>query len=512
MTPHPKDMTEELIKKITSLDKVCEMIHLPIQSGDNTILKSMNRRYTRKEYLHRISLVKKYFEKNKPQKLYSISTDIIVGFPQETKSRLENSAKVMRKAQYDMVYFGQFSPRPGTAAWQMKDNVKKQEKARREKCLNEILKKTAYANNKKYIGTFQDVLVEKEKNGIYFGKTRTFKNVKAIITKDYCPELVEGSLIGQIIPVKITAANIWNLEGEFYKKKKVVVILGPTASGKSSAAIKLAKKFNGEIISADSRQIYKGMDIGSGKITKTEQKMIPHYMIDIVSPKTDYNVAKFKKQSLKHIEGILSRGKTPIIAGGTGFWIKAIVDDAYFPEVKPDWKLRQKLEKKSTSELFKKLKKTDPQRAKNIDAKNPVRLIRAIEICVALGRVPKKENKENKKYEFLQIGIKRTKENIHERIKMNVEKRFKKGMVKEVENLHEEGVSWKRLRSFGLSYSLIPDFLQGKIDTKEILKEKIYLAEKNYAKRQMTWFQRDKRIKWLADYDNIEKETKKFLK
>lgn len=317
------------------------------------------------------------------------------------------------------------------------------------------------------------------------------------------------------------------------KNNKIIVILGPTASGKSSAAIKLAKKFNGEVISADSRQIYRDMDIGTGKITKdysdksgssslqaTSYKLqanfiseeIPHYMIDIISPKTDFSVAKFKKRTERHIKDILERGKLPIVCGGTGFWIQAIVDDVIYPEVKPDWKLREKLEKQSLEKLLEKLKKLDPQRAKTVDIKNKVRLIRAIEICQTLGCVPSVNHEpKTKNYEFLQIGIKREKEILHKRIELNVKKRFKNGMISEVENLKKSGLSWKKIESFGLSYKLIPQYLKGEIPSEEELIEKIYLAEKNYAKRQMTWFKKDTRIKWLTDYKEIEKEVKNFI-
>jgi len=292
---------------------------------------------------------------------------------------------------------------------------------------------------------------------------------------------------------------------------KIIIILGPTASGKSSTAIKLAQKFNGEIISADSRQIYKGMDIGSGKITPQERALISHYMLDIVSPKTDFSVAKFKKRAEKYIENILKRDKLPIICGGTGFWIQAIVDDIIYPEVKPNWELRKKLEKESLENLFEKLEKIDPQRAKTVDIKNKVRLIRAIEICQTLGKVPIKKEVTSSKYNFLQIGILRDKESLHQRIKLNVEQRFKGGMITEVENLKKSGLSWKKIESFGLSFKLVPQFIRGKIKTIPELKEKIYLAEKNYAKRQMTWFKRDKRIKWIDDYKKIELRTKNFL-
>ncbi len=304
-------------------------------------------------------------------------------------------------------------------------------------------------------------------------------------------------------------------------KNKILVILGPTSSGKSDIAIKLAKRFNGEIISADSRQIYRGMDTGTGKvsgkyISNNEALIsqgIPHHMIDIVSPRTDFNVAKFKKRAEKIIGDILRRGKLPIICGGTGFWIKAIIDNANFPEVKPDWKLRKKLEKYSTNKLFMMLKKLDSGRAKNIDAKNKVRLVRAIEIAKSLGKVPTKEKIHDlrfKKYEFLQIGIKLSKNELHGKIEKRVRQRFRLGMIEEVAKLHGQGLSWKKIQSFGLAYLWIPLYLQNNLSKKDLV-EKVIQAEKNYAKRQMTWFKRDKRIKWLKNNTEIEKEVKLLL-
>jgi len=316
---------------------------------------------------------------------------------------------------------------------------------------------------------------------------------------------------------------------------KILVILGPTSSGKSDIAIKLAKKFNGEIISADSRQIYRGMDVGTGK---TPGKLIAvrphsslaarsvrykifisrdisHYMLDIVSPRTEYNVAKFKKQAEKIIKDILKRGKLPIICGGTGFWISAIVDNVQFPEVKPNWKLRKKLEKYSTEKLFAMLKKLNPERAETIDPKNKVRLIRAIEICKKIKKVPSLKNTRyqilNTRYKTLQIGLKLPKEKLHKNIEKRVKIRIKQGMVAEVKKLRKQGLSWKKIQSFGLAYFWIPLYLQNKI-TKQRLVEKIIQAEKNYAKRQMTWFKRDRRIKWLENYREIEKEINRLLK
>lgn len=315
-------------------------------------------------------------------------------------------------------------------------------------------------------------------------------------------------------------------------KTKIIVILGPTSSGKSDAAIKLARKYNGEIISADSRQIYRGMDVGTGKVPKSKcqnqnaklflknKKIIPyvssdinHYLIDTANPSASYNVAKFKRDANYVINYVIKSEKLPIICGGTGFWIKAIVDNVFFPEVKPNNKLRKKLEKLSTEKLFKMLQELDPERAKNIDAKNKVRLIRAIEICKAIGKVPKvmEHGAWNMKHEFLQIGIKVEKEKLQENIEKRLEKRFGEGMIKEVEKLHKSGLSWKKIQSFGLGYFWIPLYLQGKMNKKELF-EKIYLAEKDYAKRQMTWFKKDERIIWLKNYKEIDKKISAFIK
>lgn len=295
-------------------------------------------------------------------------------------------------------------------------------------------------------------------------------------------------------------------------KNKIIVILGPTSSGKSDIAIKLARKLDGEIISTDSRQIYRGMDIGTGKVTKKEQCLAKHWMLDIISPKTDFSAAKFKKRSDKIIQDILKRNKLPIICGGTGFWIKSIVEDITYPEVRPDPKLRKTLSKKSSEELLKMLQRMDPKRARSIDAKNKVRLVRAIEICKTIGKVPDTKGPvPDARYDFLQIGIKLSKEKLHENIRKRLEKRFQEGMVKEVERLREEGLSYKKIRSFGLGYFWIPLYLQGKI-SKEELFEKVYLAEKDYAKRQMTWFKRDKNIVWINNFEEAAKTVKYFLR
>lgn len=205
VSSHPKDMSEELVEATAKCKKVCEWIHLPLQAGNDDVLRRMNRKYTHDHYLKLIRKIRAQFKKHKPDSLYSVSSDIIVGFPGESKVQFSDSEMMMEKCKFDMVFFGQFSPRPGTVAWKLKDNVSRKEKERREITLNEILKKTTFANNKKYIGKTLEVLIEKEKDGYYFGKTRTQKNVKI--------ESKKKNLVGKFAKVQVIKANIWNLEG-----------------------------------------------------------------------------------------------------------------------------------------------------------------------------------------------------------------------------------------------------------------------------------------------------------
>lgn len=317
------------------------------------------------------------------------------------------------------------------------------------------------------------------------------------------------------------------------EKPKIIVILGPTASGKSDLAVKIAKKFNGEVISADSRQVYKGMDVGTGKvprdpisnfkfqISKADKgnqhkikkqtyfyKSIPHYLLDVCSPKKFFTVSQYKKLANQTIKEILKKGRLPIICGGTGFYIQCVIDDITIPKVKPDWKLRNKLEKKTNEELFNQLKKIDPVRAKNIDENNKRRLIRAIEIILKTKK-PVPEFKKKSKYNCLIIGTKIEQEELKERIKKRLEKRLKQGMIEEVNNLHKKGISFKRLEDFGLEYRYIAYYLQDKIKKEEMIK-KLQKEIEKYAKRQMTWFKRDKRINWVKE-EKAFKLTKEFL-
>jgi tRNA dimethylallyltransferase len=293
-------------------------------------------------------------------------------------------------------------------------------------------------------------------------------------------------------------------------KKKLIVILGPTASGKTELALKLAKKFNGGIVNADSRQVYKGMDIGTAKPTKKEMKGVPHYLLDIASPKRKFTFAQYRRLALKVIEKIQKKGKIPFLVGGTWFYIRAIVDGLVIPEVPPDWKLRKELEKKSSKELYKILKKLDPKRAKTIEKENKRRLIRAIEVCKKIGKVPPLKFKPLP-YPVLIIGIKRKKKELMKKIKKRFFEWLKRGLVLEVIKLRKMGVSFKRIEEFGMHYREIARYLQGKISEKEMIENSIREIQ-NYGKKQLNWFKKDKRVKWINNYRGAEKLVRDYLK
>lgn len=295
------------------------------------------------------------------------------------------------------------------------------------------------------------------------------------------------------------------------RSKKLIVILGQTASGKSAMAVKLAKKFKGEVISADSRQVYKGMDIGTGKITKKEMQSIPHHLLDIASPKRKFTVAQYRKLADLAINKIFKKGKIPILCGGTAFYIQAVTDGLIIPKVAPDWKLRKKLEKKTTKELYQILKKLDPKRAKTIEKENPRRLIRALEIVIKTRKPVPALKFFPLPYPILTIGIKKSPKDLKKLIKKRLLKRLQMGMVAEVKRLKESGLSWKRLEEFGLEYRWLARFLQKKVPYDEMVG---YLQKdtEHFSKRQMTWFKRDKRIHWVKNHKKAEKLVKDFLK
>lgn len=292
-------------------------------------------------------------------------------------------------------------------------------------------------------------------------------------------------------------------------KPKILAVVGPTASGKSALAISLAKKFKGEIISADSRQVYRGMDIGTGKVTKHEMRSVPHHMLSILSPKRTFNAGLFQKRAEAELQKILKRGKLPIICGGTGFYIDALIYNYKLPETPKDAALRSKLAKESPERLFARLKKLDPERAKNIDQRNKVRLIRSLEIVMKTGE-PLPRLKKKSDYEVLKIGIALSAEELRRKIQKRTAGQFRSGMVSEVKNLKKKGLSSKRLEELGLEYRWVNHYLDGKITREEMLN----MLDKeiwHYAKRQMTWFKRDKETHWVKSEKEAERLVRKFL-
>ncbi len=319
---------------------------------------------------------------------------------------------------------------------------------------------------------------------------------------------------------------------------KIIVILGPTASGKSDLALRLSKLaqgkpfkkmgiLGGEIISADSRQVYREMNIGTGKVKRDGSKYkvssikgrikdseyfsegIKHYLIDVASPKKQFTVSDFKRLGKKALKEILGNNKLPIIAGGTGFYIDALLDRIRLNEIPPNKKLRANLEKKSAGELFKMLEKSDSERSKNIDRHNKRRLIRALEISLAPDK-PIPSIVTSNTYQILWLGINPDKEILAKKIKNRLEKRLKKGMIREVDRLHKHGVSWKRLYDFGLEYRWISLYLKGDISYSE-MKNLLLRDIIKYSKRQKTWFKKNKEIHWIKSYPEAVKLAKKHI-
>ena len=270
-------------------------------------------------------------------------------------------------------------------------------------------------------------------------------------------------------------------------KPKVIVVCGPTATGKTNHAIELAKEIGGEVISADSRQVYRGIDLLSGKVTKKEMGKIPHFLLDVASAKKQFSVVDFQKLGKRAIDDILARGKTPIICGGTGLYIDALIHDTVLPEVPPSKKLRDQLNKKSAEQLFAMLKKLDPNRAETIDSKNPVRLVRAIEIAKALGAVPQIKKTSPYKVEWTVTDF--PDDVLKERINIRLLERIKQGMLREAKKLHESGVSYKRMEILGLECKSTAKYLQGKISKQEMIDE-LNREIWQYVKRQRTWFKK----------------------
>ena len=288
-------------------------------------------------------------------------------------------------------------------------------------------------------------------------------------------------------------------------KQKLIAVVGPTASGKTGLSIALAKKYNGEVISADSRQVYKELDLGTEKVTEEEMQGIPHYCIDIASPKRAFSVEQWRRHAQKALKTIEKHKTLPIVAGGTGFYVDALVYNYDFPKVAPNYKLRNELSNKSVEELFEVLSRLDERRAQTVESKNPRRLIRAIEIAVALGKVPSL-NKRKTNFDVLWIGLNPGLDELTNKIVRRFNKTLESGLIIETNMVRNElGLSWKRINELGLEYRIVGEYIRGEISIEE-MREKNIRELRKYAKRQMTWLKRNTEIIWFENKDDALKD------
>jgi len=315
-------------------------------------------------------------------------------------------------------------------------------------------------------------------------------------------------------------------------KPKVIAVVGPTASGKSSLGIFLAQKLGGtprgkmgEVVSADSRQVYRGLDIGTGKVTKKEMDGVPHHLLDVASPKKQFSASDFVKKASEAVISIYGNDGIPIVVGGTGFYVDALLGRIMLPDVPPNKKLREQLERHTTERLYAMLKKKDPMRAKTIEPAHKRRLVRALEVAefrrrqtthtralrgASPGPTLALNSLETPEYRVLWLGLNpgelKLKKNIHARLLA----RMRSGMVLEAKRLHTQGLSYKRMEELGLEYRSLAKFLQKKISKKE-LEEEIERGSWLYAKRQMRWFLRNPDIHWVKNKAEALRLAKQFL-
>ena len=294
-------------------------------------------------------------------------------------------------------------------------------------------------------------------------------------------------------------------------KQKIIVIVGPTASGKTSLAVSLGKDLKGEVISADSRQIYKYLDIGTAKITPEEMMGVPHHLIDNVLPEDTYTVTDWVSDTERLIAEIYARGNVPIIAGGTFLYIDTLLGKKVPARVPPNTELRAALEKKTNAELFALLKEKDPERAQVIDKDNPRRLVRALEIIDALGEVPKVTHSDSP-YDACIIGLAHDTETLKERIFTRLDERIDAGLVEETKNVLEKYVSEDRLNEIGLEYRIALEYIKREL-SEEVMRKKLREKVWQYAKRQLTWLKKMENVHWHnpKEYGEILSEVRGFL-
>ena len=293
-------------------------------------------------------------------------------------------------------------------------------------------------------------------------------------------------------------------------KPKVIVICGPTASGKTALSIELAKKINGEIISSDSMQIYKYMDIGTAKPSEEEKEGIQHYLLDFVEPNQRYSVAEFKKDAESAIEEILAKGKTPIVVGGTGLYVDSLIYGIEYQDIELDEKYRKELEnrveKEGLEKLYEEAQKIDPQAMEKISRNDQKRILRVLEIYKATGKNKTEQEIESRKkgvkYDYKVFAINWERQLLYERINKRVDIMIEQGLIKEVEELLKKYDKFPTAMQ-GLGYKEVVEYLQG-ITTKEEMIEKLKMETRRYAKRQITWFKKNKQTIWIG-YKDLQK-------
>jgi tRNA dimethylallyltransferase len=288
----------------------------------------------------------------------------------------------------------------------------------------------------------------------------------------------------------------------------LVVVLGPTASGKSGLGIHLAQHFDGEIVSADSRQVYRGLDIGTAKVTPEEQALVPHHLLDVADPHEIYSVSRYQHEAILAIDAILARGKQPFLVGGSPHYIQAVVDHLDIPHIPPQPELRARLESLPLDELLAQLEALDPASASAIDPRNRRRLIRALEVCLVSG-IPFSVQRGVARplYRSLLLGISWPRDVLYARIDARVDERMRQGMVQEARDLLAQGISHERLDSLGLEYRYLSRLLRGEFSDEAEMVQRLKYAIHDFTRRQLTWFRRDSRITWLDGLDIERAET-----
>jgi tRNA dimethylallyltransferase len=306
-------------------------------------------------------------------------------------------------------------------------------------------------------------------------------------------------------------------------REEIALIVGPTAVGKTKLSLEIAQELGAEIISGDSMQVYKKMDIGTAKPTPEERAKVPHHLIDAVNPEEEFSVAQFQEQADELIPKIVEQGNLPLVVGGTGLYIKALVEGFMFPEMEKDWERRRELEEiaeeKGRDYVHDKLKEIDPERAEDVHPNDLQRTIRALEIYEQTGKTftyfKQQAQQRPPRYEAVKIGLKRDREKLYERINQRVDKMIAEGLVDEVKELYKAGYDRNLVSMQGLGYKEIIGYLEGEYDLEEAIRL-IKRDTRHFAKKQFTWFNRDDSIHWfdLGEYDfaDLKTEVEQLIK